>query len=50
MCGPKFCSMKISREVRDFAQSGMAEKSQEFRQLGSQLYKVVEGRVAPTDP
>ena len=25
MCGPKFCSMKISQEVRDFAQSGMAE-------------------------
>jgi phosphomethylpyrimidine synthase len=50
MCGPKFCSMKISQEVRDFAQSGMAEKSQEFRQLGSQLYKVVEGRAAPTDP
>ncbi|HJT08224.1 MAG TPA: phosphomethylpyrimidine synthase ThiC [Stellaceae bacterium] len=50
MCGPKFCSMKISQEVRDFAQSGMAEKSQEFRQLGSQLYKVMEGRVAPTDP
>ncbi|HEX6841978.1 MAG TPA: phosphomethylpyrimidine synthase ThiC [Stellaceae bacterium] len=50
MCGPKFCSMKISQEVRDYAQSGMAEKSQEFRQLGSQLYKVVEGRAAPTEP
>jgi phosphomethylpyrimidine synthase len=50
MCGPKFCSMKISQEVRDYAQSGMAEKSQEFRRLGSQIYKVVEGRAAPTDP
>ncbi len=50
MCGPKFCSMKISQEVREFAQSGMADKSREFRQLGSQLYKVVEGRAAPTDP
>src|SRR5574343_244483 len=26
MCGPKFCSMKISQEVRDFAQKGMEEK------------------------
>src|SRR5712675_168748 len=50
MCGPKFCSMKISQEVRDYAQSGMADKSREFRQLGSQLYKVVEGRAASTDP
>jgi len=50
MCGPKFCSMKISQEVRDYAQSGMADKSREFRQLGSQLYKVVEGRAAPIDP
>jgi phosphomethylpyrimidine synthase len=50
MCGPKFCSMKISQEVRDFAQSGMADKSAEFRQLGSQLYKVVEGRAAPIEP
>jgi phosphomethylpyrimidine synthase len=50
MCGPKFCSMKISQEVRDFAQSGMADKSAEFRQLGSQLYKVVEGQAAPIEP
>jgi phosphomethylpyrimidine synthase len=47
MCGPKFCSMKISQEVRDYAQAGMAEKSQEFRKLGSQLYKIVEGQAAP---
>ncbi len=26
MCGPKFCSMKISQEVRDYAEQGMAEK------------------------
>jgi len=50
MCGPKFCSMKISQEVRDYAQSGMAEKSQEFRRLGSQLYRVVEGRAQPIEP
>src|ERR671932_818181 len=32
MCGPKFCSMKISQEVRDFAQTGMAEMSEKFRE------------------
>jgi phosphomethylpyrimidine synthase len=50
MCGPKFCSMKISQEVRDYAQSGMAEKSQEFRDQGGEIYKVLEGRPAPVDP
>jgi len=50
MCGPKFCSMKISQEVRDYAQSGMAEKSQEFREQGGEIYKVLEGRTAPVDP
>jgi phosphomethylpyrimidine synthase len=40
MCGPKFCSMKISQEVRDFAavQEGMAAKSTEFRAAGGELY------------
>ena len=50
MCGPKFCSMKISQEVRDFAavnsidennevfQKGMAEKSEEFKEKGSKIY------------
>lgn len=32
MCGPKFCSMKISKEVRDFAENGMKQKSREFSQ------------------
>ncbi len=50
MCGPKFCSMKISQEVRDYAQSGMAEKSQEFREQGGEIYKVLEGQAAPVDP
>jgi phosphomethylpyrimidine synthase len=44
MCGPKFCSMKISQEVRDYAQSGMAEKSQEFRDQGGEIYQVLEGQ------
>jgi phosphomethylpyrimidine synthase len=46
MCGPKFCSMKISQEVRDYAEKGMAEKSASFRDEGGQIYKVLEGKVA----
>ena len=50
MCGPKFCSMKISQDVRDYAarqgivdieiavEKGMAEKSEQFRQSGSEIY------------
>jgi phosphomethylpyrimidine synthase len=38
MCGPKFCSMKISQEVRDYARSGMAQKSEEFIAAGAEIY------------
>jgi len=49
MCGPKFCSMKISQEVREYAADrgvaeqdaltqGMAEKSAEFRAAGGDFY------------
>ncbi|MBE7645629.1 phosphomethylpyrimidine synthase ThiC [Tenacibaculum finnmarkense genomovar ulcerans] len=50
MCGPKFCSMKISQEVRDFAavnkittdneviKKGFEEKSKEFIEKGSEVY------------
>ena len=50
MCGPKFCSMKISQEVRDYAaqkeasnldeavQEGMQEKAKEFAEKGMELY------------
>ncbi|MFZ5567995.1 MAG: phosphomethylpyrimidine synthase ThiC [Pseudomonadota bacterium] len=38
MCGPKFCSMKITQEVRAYAQEGMAAKSSEFREAGGELY------------
>ncbi len=37
MCGPKFCSMKITEEVREMAK-GMAAKSEEFKQTGSEIY------------
>ncbi|KZD04918.1 phosphomethylpyrimidine synthase ThiC [Oceanibaculum pacificum] len=38
MCGPKFCSMKISQEVRDYAKSGMAQMSQNFRDQGGEIF------------
>lgn len=38
MCGPKFCSMKITQEIRESAENGMFEKSEEFKQTGSQIY------------
>ncbi len=40
MCGPKFCSMKISHDIRDDAErlAGMEKKSAEFRDKGSSLY------------
>jgi len=38
MCGPKFCSMKITQEIRESAANGMFDKSEEFRQKGSQIY------------
>jgi hypothetical protein len=34
MCGPKFCSMRISQDVRD----AMAEKSREFAEHGNRVY------------
>ena len=49
MCGPKFCSMKISQEVRDYAEKGMAEMSETFRKEGGEIYKVLEGKIAPND-
>ena len=53
MCGPKFCSMKITQEVRDYAEKlgldpsealveGMKEKSSEYVEQGSHLYVPTE--------
>jgi phosphomethylpyrimidine synthase len=51
MCGPKFCSMKISQDVRDYAASkgigdlgvavetGMSEKAAEFKDTGAEIYR-----------
>jgi phosphomethylpyrimidine synthase len=44
MCGPKFCSMKITQDVRDYAkglnekEQGMAQMSEKFKALGEQVY------------
>ena len=55
MCGPKFCSMKITQEVRDYAarqqaeaqpvEVGMAAMSQAFRQRGGELYHPADALV-----
>ncbi|MBO1359955.1 phosphomethylpyrimidine synthase ThiC [Acetobacter sacchari] len=44
MCGPKFCSMRISQDIRDDAQrlAGMEQKSREFRDAGSTVYVPAE--------
>ena len=44
MCGPKFCSMKITQDVRDYAakqkeaEKGMEEMSEKFKELGGEVY------------
>ncbi|MDP2621114.1 MAG: phosphomethylpyrimidine synthase ThiC [Hyphomicrobiales bacterium] len=44
MCGPKFCAMKITQDVRDYAatlndkEAGMAEMAEKFREMGSKVY------------
>ncbi|MBI3501775.1 MAG: phosphomethylpyrimidine synthase ThiC [Bacteroidetes bacterium] len=38
MCGPHFCSMKITQDVREYAEKGMLEKSKEFAEAGNEIY------------
>ncbi|MGH8879267.1 MAG: phosphomethylpyrimidine synthase ThiC, partial [Stackebrandtia sp.] len=38
MCGPKFCSMKISQDLKEYAAKGMGEKSREFLESGGKVY------------
>lgn len=48
MCGPKFCSMKITQDVRDYAakqkeaEKGMEQMSEKFKELGSEVYVKTE--------
>ena len=39
MCGPKFCAMEITNQVREYAEKGMAEMSARFEDEGGKLYK-----------
>jgi len=47
MCGPKFCSMKITEDVREYSrklrekEEGMDEMSEKFKEQGSEIYKKV---------
>ncbi|MES9888013.1 MAG: phosphomethylpyrimidine synthase ThiC, partial [Candidatus Sedimenticola sp. 6PFRAG1] len=53
MCGPNFCSMKITQEVRDYAEKkgignvtvaveeGLKEKAEQFKNAGAEIYKEV---------
>ncbi len=38
MCGPKFCSMKISHEIKSETRKGLRDMSKKFKQYGSELY------------
>ena len=38
MCGPKFCAMEITNQVREYAAKGMAEMSEKFEAEGFELY------------
>jgi phosphomethylpyrimidine synthase len=38
MCGPKFCSMKITQELKEYAAQGMKDKSDEFVNAGGRVY------------
>ena len=53
MCGPKFCSMKITQEIRDFAEQGMLDMSDKFRDTGAEIYqdaeKIEAGKVDAAD-
>jgi phosphomethylpyrimidine synthase len=41
MCGPKFCSMELTQQVRQMAEAGMKEKSEEFRATGEIYVKTI---------
>jgi phosphomethylpyrimidine synthase len=60
MCGPHFCSMKITQDVRDYAAqkgleeqaalaAGMQEKAEEFKKSGTRIYQEVGSSASPED-
>ena len=48
MCGPKFCSMKITQDVREYSE-GMAQKSAEFKAQGGEIYIPIALDSSPND-
>jgi phosphomethylpyrimidine synthase len=59
MCGPHFCSMKITQDVRDYAAqkglaeeaalvAGMQEKAEEFKKTGAKIYREVSDSATPS--
>ncbi|MDV6014420.1 phosphomethylpyrimidine synthase ThiC [Haloechinothrix sp. LS1_15] len=60
MCGPKFCSMRITQDIREYAdkhgltsveaiEAGMEEKAKEFTEQGNRIYLPVTGNGSPGD-
>jgi phosphomethylpyrimidine synthase len=58
MCGPHFCSMKITQDVRDYAakvgvteqaaiDAGMKEKAEEFKKSGGKIYQEISPANSP---
>jgi phosphomethylpyrimidine synthase len=43
MCGPKFCSMRITQDIRDYARKGMEEMSAKFKASGGQALRAGQG-------
>jgi len=50
MCGPKFCSMQITQEIRDYARAGMEEKSKAFLEQGAEIYAERRSRRSEPPP
>ena len=42
MCGPKFCSMQITQELRTQAEAGMTEMTRRFREAGGDIYPAID--------
>ncbi|MDP4268326.1 MAG: phosphomethylpyrimidine synthase ThiC, partial [Bacteroidota bacterium] len=38
MCGPKFCAMRITKDLREQAEKGMSERAEEFKKSGGEIY------------
>ncbi|MFO1152871.1 MAG: phosphomethylpyrimidine synthase ThiC [Rhodospirillales bacterium] len=49
MCGPQFCSMKTTQDIRDYVESGMAEMADKFRAGGSEIYVEAETETTETE-